>query len=184
MLMRKIKNKLAAMKAARRARNIKKKLGLLGGEGIVVTGNVRIIKSERASVRFGESVCIYDDVKISMVNDAVPPVLEIGSGSAVGDRTEIHVGERVTIGSGTLISWDCCIMDRDYHAINSDIEKTMPVSIGDHVWIGCNSIILKGVTIGDGAVVAAGAVVTRSVPSGALVGGNPARVIKEKVRWK
>ncbi len=56
--------------------------------------------------------------------------------------------------------------------------------IGDWVWIGCRATVLKGVTIGDGAVVAAGSVVTRDVPPAALVGGNPARVLRERVTWE
>jgi acetyltransferase-like isoleucine patch superfamily enzyme len=58
-----------------------------------------------------------------------------------------------------------------------------PVHIGSHVWIGARALILKGVRIGDGAVVAAGSVVTRDVPSRALVAGNPAQVIREDVSW-
>ena len=54
--------------------------------------------------------------------------------------------------------------------------------IGDNVWIGANVLILKGVTIGEGSIVAAGSVVTKSVPSYSLVGGNPARIIKDNIK--
>ncbi len=74
-------------------------------------------------------------------------------------------------------------MDRDYHKFNSNTEEIKPVKIGDNVWIGCNSIILKGITIGNGAVVAAGSIVTKDVPPKVLVGGNPAKVIKEDIYW-
>ena len=109
--------------------------------------------------------------------------LILGDGVAVGDRTEIHAGNSVKIGDGTLIAWDCCIMDRDYHKFESETEVTRPVVIGKRVWIGCNVLIMKGVTVGDGAVIAAGSVVTKDVPAAALVGGNPARIIKENVTW-
>jgi len=56
--------------------------------------------------------------------------------------------------------------------------KTAPVKIGDNVWIGMNAVILKGVTIGENSVVAAGAVVTKSVEPNAIVAGNPAQVVK------
>ena len=75
-------------------------------------------------------------------------------------------------------------MDRDYHKFDSDIEQIKPVKIGSRVWIGCNSLIMKGVTIGDGAVVAAGSVVTKDVPAGAVCGGNPAKIIRENITWK
>jgi acetyltransferase-like isoleucine patch superfamily enzyme len=74
-------------------------------------------------------------------------------------------------------------MDRDYHKIDSDEEVIKPVRICDNVWIGCNSIILKGVTLGEGVVIAAGSVVTADVPPKALAAGNPAKVIKENVCW-
>lgn len=144
---------------------------------------VRIVK-RNCEITFGRKVNLHRDIKLSVFGNAgYKAVLEIGDGTAIGDRTEIHAARSVKIGNGTLIAWDCCIMDRDYHKLESDSEVTKPVSIGNHVWIGCNSIILKGVNIGDGAVVAAGSVVTKDVPEGALVAGNPARIIKENVSW-
>ena len=62
---------------------------------------------------------------------------------------------------------------------NSGFEYAKPVSIGDNVWIGGNAIINPGITIGDNAVIASGAVVTKDVPANVVVGGNPARIIKE-----
>ena len=75
-------------------------------------------------------------------------------------------------------------MDRDYHSTSHDKKIMKPVLIGNNVWVGCRAIILKGVTIGEGAVVAAGAVVTKDVPPFTLVAGNPARVIREVKGWR
>ena len=61
--------------------------------------------------------------------------------------------------------------------------RTRPLTIGDHVWIGTGAMVLGGVTIGDGAVVAAGSVVTKDVPGKVIVAGNPARVVREDVSW-
>lgn len=74
-------------------------------------------------------------------------------------------------------------MDTDYHSIDGK-PYTVPVTIGNHVWIGCKSIILKGVNIGDGAIIAAGSVVTKDVPPFSLVAGSPAKLIKENVKWE
>ena len=67
---------------------------------------------------------------------------------------------------------------------NINIKYPWLLEIGDHVWIGADARILKGVTIGDGAVVAAGAVVTKDVPAGAVVGGMPAKVIGRADSWQ
>lgn len=140
---------------------------------------VRVMKNN-GSVFVGDKVFLHRNVKLSAYGGKI----EIGSGSYIGDRTEIHSGESVKIGNGVNIAWDCNVLDRDYHAFNSDEEKKSPVVIEDHVWIGARSMVLKGVTIGTGAVVAAGSVVTKSVPPCCLVAGNPAKVIRENVTWK
>lgn len=144
--------------------------------------NVRIIK-KNASIEVGRKVQLYRGVKLSAYGNEGFSKIIIGDNTAIGDRTEIHAGSLVEIGSNCNISWDVCIMDRDYHKLNSQYEVINPVKIEDNVWIGCNAIILKGVTVGQGAVIAAGSVVTKDVPAGALVGGNPAKIIKEKVFW-
>lgn len=93
-------------------------------------------------------------------------------------KKSIEIGENVAIGP------DVMIRDNDSHIIDGKVEEeTQPIVIGDHVWVGARAIILKGVTIGDGAIIAAGAVVTKNVLPGSVVGGNPARLIKENVTW-
>ncbi|MDO4563737.1 MAG: acyltransferase [Clostridia bacterium] len=144
---------------------------------------VRILK-KRGKIFLGSRVLLHRYVKISAWGTEKDASIKIGDRVYIGDRTEIHAGESVTIGDGCNISWDCVIMDRDYHAFMSESEITAPVEIKNNVWIGCRSIILKGVTIGEGAVVAAGSVVTKDVPAHALAAGNPARVVKENVEWK
>lgn len=140
---------------------------------------VRVMKNN-GTVTLGDRVFLHRYVKLSAYGGNI----EIGNNSYIGDRTEIHAGESVKIGNGVNIAWDCNILDRDYHAFESEVEVVKPVVIEDNVWIGCRSIILKGVTIGEGAVVAAGSIVTRDVPAKCLVAGNPARVVKENVTWK
>lgn len=153
------------------------------GNFLRVEKGVRIIH-RNCEIKLGNKVNIHRYVKLSGCGNAgVKSKLTVGDGVAIGDRTEIHVGNSVTIGSGTLIAWDCCIMDRDYHKLGGATEKTAPVVIGNHVWLGCNVLVMKGVTIGDGAVVAAGSVVTKDVPAGALAAGNPAKIIRDHVEW-
>lgn len=143
---------------------------------------VRVLQ-RNATIELGRKVQLHRGVKLSVWGNECHSTLVIGDNTAVGDRTEIHAGKLVEIGSGCNIAWDVCIMDRDYHKFNSHIEEIKPVKIGNNVWIGCSCLILKGVTIGDGAVVAAGSVVTKDVAPKTLVGGNPAKVLKEDIYW-
>lgn len=136
--------------------------------------------SDHAQLKIKGDFKIFTGCKVEVSPNAT---LELGSGNMndncqIGCFHHIKIGHQVAIGEG-VIFWDS-----DGHTIvEPDYEMAKPIVIGDHVWIGIHSIILKGVNIGDGAVVAAGSVVTKDVPAGALVGGTPARVIKEKVEW-
>ena len=109
--------------------------------------------------------------------------LELGKGSFINSDCKIRCHKEITIGEGCAISHDFTVMDSDVHELDGS-RNTNPVHIGNHVWIGTRVTILNGVTVGDGAVIAAGALVTKDVPAGSLVGGVPAKVIKEKVEWK
>ena len=98
-------------------------------------------------------------------------------GSLVCDE-RISIGDRVWVGANTVIS------DTDFHPLDPQLRaarplaaRTAPVTIADDVFIGMNVMILKGVTIGAGAVIGAGSVLRRDVPAGAIVAGNPARVV-------
>ena len=115
--------------------------------------------------------------------DAPGARLLIGDGVRLTARVRITCREEVVIGDGTYLAWDVSITDTDYHRCDGG-RCDAPVRIGAGVWIGARALVLKGVTIGDGAVVAAGSVVTDDVPAGALVAGVPARVVRSGVRWE
>ena len=122
----------------------------------------------------------------------------------IGDFTLLNgalimAEDRIEIGSHCLVSWNVGIADSDFHPLEPaqrlvDAKAlapfykdrperpkliTAPVIISDNVWIGMNATILKGVTIGENSVVAAGSVVTKSVPPNVVVAGNPAVVVKK-----
>lgn len=110
--------------------------------------------------------------------------LEIGSGF-VNSNVKIRCTELIKIGEDVAISHNVTIMDSDAHElINEGYKKTKPINIGNHVWIGSGAMILKGVKIGDGAVIAAGSIVTNYVPSNCIAAGVPAKIIKKDVTWK
>ncbi len=99
----------------------------------------------------------------------------INSGCHFQDQGGIYVGDDVLIGHGVVLATLNHDLDPDRRA---DMHPA-PIRIGDKVWVGSHSTILPGVTIGEGAVIAAGAVVTKDVPARTIVGGVPAKVIKE-----
>lgn len=111
---------------------------------------------------------------------------EMGPGSFIHHNSTVTCLERVTMGSDCIVSWNCNIIDADHHELvvpGKQRPRSQPVVFGDHVWIGTGVVVLPGVTIGEGAAVAAGSVVVADVPPGTLVGGNPARIIHEEVSW-
>ena len=125
-------------------------------------------------------------------------ILEIGGDTYIG-ASQIVCAERIAIGSGVLISWGVTIVDHDSHSIDwvnrkDDVRrwykgqkdwtgvKSAPVVISDRAWIGFNATILKGVTIGEGAIIAACSVVTKDVAPYTVVAGNPARLVKQLER--
>lgn len=99
----------------------------------------------------------------------------INAGCKFQDQGGIYLGDRVLVGQNVVLATLNHGMDP---AHRGDLHPA-PIRIGDDVWIGANATVLPGVTIGDGAVVAAGAVVTKDVPAMTVVGGVPARAIKK-----
>ena len=92
------------------------------------------------------------------------------------DEAPVTIGDNVLIGPNVSIYTACHPLDPDQR--NTWVEWAEPVTIGNNVWIGGSVTILPGVTIGDNVVIGGGSVVVRSIPSGTVAAGNPARVIK------
>jgi acetyltransferase-like isoleucine patch superfamily enzyme len=113
-------------------------------------------------------------VRLELSRDAN---LFIGKGTYINRNVNIVVAESVRIGHGVKIGWDVVIMDTDLHGHSGKPARSKPVVIDDWVWIGCRALILKGVHIGEGAVVGAGAIVTKDVPPKAVVVSPRASVI-------
>jgi acetyltransferase-like isoleucine patch superfamily enzyme len=108
-------------------------------------------------------------------------------GATTTGQNKIIAKDHVFIGKDTQVAFGATICDHDFHKTYTDGEanvETAPVHIGQNVWIGMNATILKGVNIGDGAIVAAGAVVTRDVPARCLVAGVPAKIVKRGVDFR
>lgn len=122
---------------------------------------------------------VYEGTKLRVAKGGI---LRLGSGF-INSNCEIRCDDSISIGENVAIGPEVIIRDNDGHEIVGS-QKTAPIIIGNHVWIGQRAIVLKGVNIGDGAIIATGAVVTHDVPPRALVAGVPAKIIKENVIWK
>lgn len=105
-------------------------------------------------------------------------VVKIGKGTYLNRNTEIVAARSVIIGCDCKIARDVLIMDTDQHPIGGALMVPKPVEIGDRVWIGSRTIVLKGVVVGHDSVIGAGAIVTKSIPPHSLVVGQAARVVR------
>ena len=110
----------------------------------------------------------------------------IGKNVGISGAT-IYAWNHIEIGDNTIIGANCKILDSDLHPVEpenrlksdyTDYVKTAPIFIGKNCFIGCNTLILKGVAIGDNSTVGAGSVVTKNIPANVIAAGNPAKVIK------
>ena len=121
-----------------------------------------------------ESCSFESGVRLELHENAT---LFIGKGTYLNRNVQIVVAESVWIGRGVKIGWDTVIMDTDLHGHSGQPAQSKPVIIEDDVWIGCRALVLKGVRIGKGAVVAAGAIITKDVPPLAVVASPSASII-------
>jgi acetyltransferase-like isoleucine patch superfamily enzyme len=122
------------------------------GKGLILCGKVELWAGENAMIILGDHVLINGGVIISARN-------------------------RIEVGDFTLIGHQVLMFDSDWHGIDGHEAKEGPVRIGKHVWIGARAIILKGVTIGDNAIIGANSVVTKDIAENTIVAGNPASQI-------
>jgi acetyltransferase-like isoleucine patch superfamily enzyme len=137
--------------------------------------------AENATLQCHSDFKLYQGASIYVAPNAV---LELkGEKGFMNTNSTLNCFCHIEIGDDCGIGDNVTIADSDHHSINGK-NPTAPIIIGNHVWICSNAMICAGVTIGDGSVVAAGAVVVNDVPAHCLVGGVPAKVLKENVEWK
>lgn len=144
-----------------------------------------------SNLKIGEMSIIEGCITFDKENSSI----SVGDRTFIGNNTNIISYENIVIGNDVLISWGCTIIDTNSHSIHWEERKNdvidwynskkdwtnveiNPIKICDKTWIGFNSIILKGITIGEGAVIGCGSVVTKDVEPYTVVAGNPAKFIK------
>lgn len=135
------------------------------GGGAIIIGNSVMIKSAK-----------HKPVEFYVAENAS---VSIGDGTFINRGTHLSCSEAIKIGRNCLIGDDCVLIDNDYHAIGGGQAKSAPIVLEDGVWLAIKVIVLRGVTIGEGSIIGAGSVVTRSIPPYTFAAGAPARVIRK-----
>ncbi len=133
--------------------------------------NAKLIVKGNARIFYGGDVFLFDGAQFIIGN------------SYINSNCMIRVVKKIVIGDDCAIACNFTALDSNFHFLNGKLY-TQEIIIGNHVWVGANVTVLPGVKIGDGAVIAAGAVVREDVSSHSLVAGVPAREIKKNVRWE
>jgi len=115
--------------------------------------------------------------------------LKLGKNFKITAESSVVAAKEIVIGDDVLFSWDVLVLDTDFHPVldaeGKRLNPDAPVVIGDRVWVGCRALLLKGVRLADGVVIAAGSVVSRPVErENSVAGGSPAAVIRENITWQ
>ncbi len=168
--------------------------GIEVGNGVEFLGRSIMTRHPGSVFVLGAGGTYGSSVRCNPLGNAQPCVLRTMAGGArleIGERvgmssTTVCAAASVSIGEGTICGAGAMIIDNDFHTPTAPWDWAIgykatarPVRIGRGCFIGARAIVLKGVTIGDRAVIGAGAVVTQDVPAGAVVAGNPARIVRQ-----
>lgn len=159
------------------------------GKGLRLPNGIPLVAGSHLKIYLGDNVTIYRSfIGASKIFDE--PVLRIGKNSSVGYGTVISVAREVEIGDNCMIAPNCIIMDSDDHPVSPqkrldkmpvDPEDVKPVRIGNNVWIGAFSAILKGVTIGDNTIVSSHSVINKDLLPNTIYAGHPARPVMRDI---
>lgn len=155
------------------------------GRGVKFYGRPFLLRARSAQLTIGDRSMFRSSATSNLIGVTRPCILsvhrearlEIGndcgfSGTAIGCFLRISIEDNVRCGANTLIS------DGDWHGNDSRAGPAKPILIKRNAWLGVNTVVLKGVTIGENSVVGAGSVVTKDIPDNVIAAGNPCRVIR------
>lgn len=165
---------LRVLNAKFRLRNCKRT-----GKMITVRGALRV--EGYGDISLGDHCKIWSHMGVTQLYADRGAELIIGEGTFINTACIVSASNRIVIGKNCQIANQVIIMDGDFHGVDdrSEAGKSGEINIGDNAWLATRCMVLKGVTIGEGATVAAGSVVTKDVAPYTLVGGVPAKLIRK-----
>lgn len=157
----------------------KLRLGKLG-KHVIIGKNVSLLRFPE-NIYIDDNVVLKDGANVCSCNSNA--TIEIGKNTTIGFYTFIYSSLNIQIGANCLIAPFVYIVDSNHQTnkgslINQQENLSKKIVIGDDVWIATNSVILSGVEIGEGAIIAANSVVTKDVAPYSIVAGNPAKFLK------
>ena len=162
------------------------------GKGFCVQGFMKVIVTRRGKVIIGNNFKVNSGKNHNVIGRQQNTILWVEGELTIGDHvrmssTAIICNHSITIGNDVTIGGNTVIYDTDFHSLDPLIRKSnqdrnfankKPVVIGDNVFIGAHTTILKGVTIGNNSIIGACSVITKNIPANEIWAGNPARLIK------
>ena len=167
---------------------------------IILTQSIEFGWCNMRKSKLETALCMHDRSLLKFYGGGGKMSIGYGSYIQVGRDAELLIGDsfinrevkiicnkRITIGNGCIIAMGTVIRDNDganHRILSPDYTNRKPITIGNHVWIGENTMILKGVTIGDGCVIGANSLVTKDIPPYSLAIGSPAKVIRTNIQWE
>jgi acetyltransferase-like isoleucine patch superfamily enzyme len=159
-------------------------LGLMAGRGVVVSSRITWPLMCLRQIHLGDSVSLGPSGWFFIPAGNRAASISIGKGAAVGEGFVISANNSIRIGDNCLLSYRVSVLDhdhvtgRDVNPVTSGITDGDPIVIGDNTFIGCGSVILRGVSLGKNCVVGANSVVTRSFEDYCAIAGAPAQLIR------
>jgi acetyltransferase-like isoleucine patch superfamily enzyme len=159
----------------------KRRLGFLG-KNVFLDKSVELMRFPK-NIFISDDVVIKEGARICSCNQNA--IIRVGERTTIGYHTFIFASEEIEIGDDCMIAPFVYLVDSDHQIakdkkMNLQPNKTAPIKVGNDVWIASNVTVLNGVTIGEGAVIAANSVLNKSVPAYEIWGGSPAKKIGER----
>jgi acetyltransferase-like isoleucine patch superfamily enzyme len=174
------------------SQRFRNKIKLKGSSIITIAKSAKIvdcsilIRGENNTLTIGKNTRLRQ-VNIEIIGNNCS--LEIGADCMIGDKSYFSVkeGTKLILGDDCGLSRNVKVMTSDGHPIfkaKERINKAKDIIFGSHIWIADNVTILKGVSIGSGAVIGINSTVTKDIPKSVIAVGNPARVVQEGIEWR
>ncbi|HRH96337.1 MAG TPA: acyltransferase [Prosthecobacter sp.] len=144
----------------------------------------RVLVTWPHQIQLGRDCTLQPDIFFNYSHFWMPgPSMIFGDRVFIGRGCEFNIREKIILGDDCLIASGCTFVDSNHgtdalRPMNAQHIETAPIVLGRNVWLGAQCVVLKGVQIGDGAIVGAGSVLTKSVPAGEMWAGVPARRIR------